>query len=89
VLTKNGVFERKTSSVIHASTEKIRRAELFIGYHKLGATFLPEEILCRTNRHDILKLVIIKISAPYISENETIYSQFNLCEMLGHFVTPK
>jgi hypothetical protein len=67
VLTENGVFEIKTNSVTHAGTEKIRRAELFACYQQLGSIFLPEEILYATNRHTILKLVVIKISAPYLN----------------------
>ena len=66
VLTKNGVFEKKINRVTHAGTEKIRRAELLSCYQQLGSTFLPQEVLCRTNRHDILELVFMKISSPFI-----------------------
>jgi hypothetical protein len=69
VLTERGVLELKTkSAVIHASNEKIRRQELFDSFQALGSTLLSEELLHKTKRYDILKLVIIKISTLYLTE---------------------
>jgi hypothetical protein len=58
---------------MHAVTEKIRRAELLSCYRQLGSTFLPETILCRTNRHDIVELVFIIISFLFIFEYKTVF----------------
>jgi hypothetical protein len=72
VLTEKGVRDRnaKTAvtpassenlqSAIHAGYEKTRRKGLCDCFHVLGATLMPEEQIRKTNRYDILQLVIIK-----------------------------
>jgi hypothetical protein len=74
VLTEKGVFEQnvktavtlvskeniRQQAVTHAGNEKIRRQGLFESFQVLGSTLMSEELLHKTNRYDILKLVIIK-----------------------------
>jgi flagellar biosynthesis protein FliP len=69
ILTEKGVFEEKAkTAVTHASNEKIRRQELFDSFQVLGTTLMSEELLHKTNRYEILKLVIIKMSTLYLTE---------------------
>jgi hypothetical protein len=46
----------------------MRRQELFDSIQVLGSTLMSEELLQKTTRYDILKLVIIKMSTLYLTE---------------------
>lgn len=69
ILTEKGVFEQKAKiAVTHASNEKMRRQELFDSFQMLGSILVPKELRHKTNRYDILKLVIINMSTLYLTE---------------------
>jgi hypothetical protein len=66
------VFERKARNTLaHANNEKVRRHEMLDCFHTLGSTFLSEEELRKTNRYNILKLVIMKMIMSYLPEYTT------------------
>jgi hypothetical protein len=67
VLTEKGVALAVAStenirqeSATHGSNEKRKRKGLLYSFQMLGSKLMSEEQLHKSNRYDILKLVIIK-----------------------------